>query len=588
MKISEFSEYLQKLENTSKRLEITAILKDLIKSLSKTEIDKGMYLALGTLDAQYKTPKFNIADKLMLRILESTYGTERKTIDKLYSELGDVGDVAFKLAKTAKADLSITEVYEALLDIAKVEGSGSQDLKILKGKNLLIKLDQTSAKFMVRTILGTTRLGFTELTIIDALSSYLEKGKELSEQIEEVYSTHPEIGLLAKRIKEHGIEGLKDLGIEPGTPILAQKCQRLTDPEEIIEKMGSVWVEYKFDGTRVQLHMNKEQFIKDAEVSLFESNPKERYLVKTFTRNLEETTNMYPDIIEAAKRQINATSVILDGEAIGYNKKTGDFLPFQEIMQRKRKHGIAEMAKDIPLKYFVFDILFLNGKDLTKTPLIKRRELLKNIITDGDTIVVDSHLETSNAEELQEFFEEAKVKNLEGIIVKKPDSPYQAGARSYSWIKWKKMDTKMLNDTVDCVVLGYYFGKGVRAQYGIGGFLVGIYDETSQTFKTITKIGTGLKEDDWLYLKKEADKIKIKEKPGNVDSHKMFYPDVWVTPKIVVEIAADEISKSPSHTAGYALRFPRLITFRTDKKATDATSVAEIITLHKKQKRGYY
>lgn len=595
MKISEFSSYLQKLDDTTKRLEITSILADLIKSLDDDEVDNGIYMALGYLKAVYETPKFNIADKMMLRILETALDIKRDDVDAVYAKTGDLGDTAFEVLKRSGAEkksshLTVNEVHKALVEIAEIEGAGSQDSKVKKTSELLAKLDTTSVKYIVRIILGTTRLGFTELTVIAALSELLGKAKELTEKIEATYSIHPDIGIIVKNIKKHGMKGIEKIEMETGVPILAQRCQRLASPEEVIEKMGKVWAEFKFDGTRVQLHLDREKAGKSTSIdqtSLF-TRGEEKIFVKTFTRNLEETTHQYPDIVSAAIEQIDANSVILDGEAIGYDKKTGEFLPFQEIMQRKRKHNVADFAKDIPLKYFLFDILLLNGKSIVDLPMTKRREILSKVIKKGIVLEPDSYLETDNETDLEEYFQESKDKNLEGLVIKKPDSPYQAGARAFTWVKLKKAQEKLLDDTVDCVVLGYSFGKGQRTQFGIGQFVVGVYDEKTDTFKTITKVGTGLKEEDFIHLKREADKIKVNGKPANVEIDKIFTPDVWVAPKIVVEIGADEISVSEKHTAGYALRFPRLIKFRPDKKATDATTVKEINDLHKLQKRGYY
>ncbi|EKD99665.1 MAG: hypothetical protein ACD_22C00214G0006, partial [uncultured bacterium] len=373
-------------------------------------------------------------------------------------------------------------------------------------------------------------------------------------------------------------------------PIMPQRCQRLSDTNEIIEKMGTVFAEFKFDGTRVQLHMDRKKedtSTKEEQNQLFNGS-KEKILIKTYTRNLEETTHQYPDIVEAAEEQIDAKSVILDGEAIGYNKETGDFLPFQKIMQRKRKHDVAETAKNVPLKYFVFDILYLDGKSLVDLPFTERRDILSKVIKPGIVIEVDSNIKTADAEELNDYFELSKEKGLEGVVVKKVDAKYQAGARAYTWIKLKRADTQLLDDSVDCVVLGYYLGKGIRTEFGIGGFLAGVYDSKTQTYKTITKVGTGLKEADFARLKAEADSQKIASQPNNVEISKNFYPNVWVNPKIVVELGADEISKSSTHTAGYALRFPRLIKFRTDKKPQDTTSLEEIEDIYKAQKRGSY
>lgn len=424
-------------------------------------------------------------------------------------------------------------------------------------------------------------MGFTELTIIDALAKLLDD-KKLKDQIEGAYNRYPDIGLICEKIKEKGIEGIKNIHIKPGVPILPQKAQRLGSAEEIIEKMGKVWCEYKFDGTRVQLHFDKSQKVKD-EDSLFEK--KSKFLIKTYTRNLEETTHQYPDIAEEAIKQIDAESVILDGEAIGFNTKTGDYLPFQETIQRKRKHGVEEIIKEIPLKYLVFDILFLNGKETINLPLIERRNLLNKIIKKGGNIEVDSHIETDNPEKVQDFFLESKRKNLEGIMVKKPDSFYEAGARAYSWIKFKREDSNEVADTLDVAVLGYYYGKGDRSAFGIGGFLVGIYNSETDSFQTVSKIGSGLTDEEWVKLREDCDLIKVSEKPKEFEVPKELECDVWVKPKLVVVVRCDEVTASPLHSSGIALRFPRLMSFREDKKPTDTTSLKEIKDIYKNIKK---
>ena len=596
MKFSSFSKYLQKLESTTKRLKMTDILTELISELEVEETDKAIYLASGYIEAPFEEIKFNIAEKMMLKTIEQTFSTSQKKdikneIGGIYERTGDLGDVVFELKKSNPdyKDPTISEVYSKLFEIALIEGTGSQELKINKISSLIKNVDPLSAKHITRIILGTMRLGFTELTIIVALANFLNN-KNLAKKIEGKYNIHPDIGLIAKRIKEKGISGIDSINMEIGVPVLSQKAQRVSGMEEIMERINNVWAEFKFDGTRVQLHFAKEghyqkrkQIDKESQSGLF-GDLKDGFMVKTFTRNLEETTHQYPDIVEAAKKQIKADSVILDGEGIGYNKSTGEFLPFQETMQRKRKYNIAETAKNIPFKYFVFDILYLNGESIIEKPLTERRKLLAKTVQPGTVIEVDDHLETDEFEKLEEYFDIAKAKGLEGIVVKTPGDPYQAGARSYSWIKYKKADQKLLSDTVDCVILGYYHGKGVRSKFGVGGFLVGVYDREKDLYKTVSKIGTGLTEEDLAYLKKNCDKIKVKDKPKNVEMNKIFKPDVFVSPKIVVEIGADEISVSPTHTAGFALRFPRLIKFRQDKKPEDTTTVNEIGKMHKNQR----
>ncbi|HSX39305.1 MAG TPA: ATP-dependent DNA ligase [Candidatus Saccharimonadales bacterium] len=591
MKFSDFAQYLQRLESTSKRLEITSILAELLDKLSEKEIDKAVYMSQGGLKALFENPKFNMADKMVVRVLSSAYNKNKDDVEKMYGKEGDLGTVTFQIAPTeTKTKLDISAVHTKLLEIAVIEGSGSQEIKVLKLANLLKELDALSAKFVVRIVLGTTRLGFTELTIINALAEFLGD-KKLSEQIEDKYNMHPDLGLIALKLKTDGIKGIKNVKIETGVPILPQRAQRLGTIDEIVEKMGNVWAEFKFDGTRVQLHLDRKKKIKEdsTQKDLFATDKqKEHIFIKTYTRNLEDSTHQFPDLIEAADKNIKADSVILDGEAIGYNKESGEFLPFQEIMQRKRKHDIAEIAKEIPLRYFVFDLLYLNGESLMDKSLQDRQKLLKSIIKENKVIELSYHIETTKVEDLEDFFEQAKEQNLEGMMLKTPTDPYQAGARSFSWVKYKKADQKLLDDTIDVVILGYWFGKGNRNKFGIGTFLVGVYDEKTDTYKTFTKVGSGLTDEEWVKLREQIDKLKTNDKPKNSDVNKFYSPDVWVQPKIVVEIGGDEISKSSTHSAGFALRFPRLIKFRPDKRPQESTSVAEIWGLHNLQKRGYY
>ena len=571
MNFHKFCQYLDKLDTTSKRLEMTDILSELISDLSPTEIKNGIYLSLGVLKAPFEDLKFNLADKQMIKILASFSGDSAEKINQLYSTEGDLGSVVFKISKSKDFEISLENVYEKLVEIAEIEGTGSQEKKSSKIISLLSELDPLSNKFIVRIILGNNRLGFTELTVIDGLCKFLDD-KKFKERIENAYNRHPDIGIIAEKIKENGIEGINKIKIKPGVPVLPQKAQRLSTPEEIIEKMGHVWCEYKFDGTRVQLHLDKNKKTKSE--NLF--GEKENYLTKTFTRNLEETTHQYPDIIEDAHKQLEVESVILDGEAIGFNKQTGEYLPFQETIQRKRKHNVLEMAKQIPLKYLVFDILFLNGEETLNLTLLERRELLNKIVKKGGNIEIDTHIETSESSEVEDFFNEAKRRKLEGIMVKKPDSKYEAGARAFSWIKFKRNEKDEVADTLDVVVMGYFYGKGVRSEFGIGGFLVGIFDSETNTYKTISKIGSGLTDEEWVKIKQDCDKIQVHEKPKDYEVEKDMNPDIWVKPQIVVTVRADEISKSPIHTVGLALRFPRLMNFRDDKAPTDTTSLEEI------------
>jgi DNA ligase 1 len=590
MQFSQLAQYLQRLEETTKRLEITSILADLIKEVDTNEIANTLYLSLGYLKAEFESERFNIAEKMMYRILAASYGETEEKIKELYSRQGDLGTVAFDINPNKQIlDADVNYIHEILMEIAQTEGTGSQDKKIQLASELLGNTSKLSSKYLVRIILGTTRLGFTELTVVDALAQFVNGGekapKELKKQIESKYRIHPDIGRIAERIKAKGLDGLSEVDMEVGVPVHAQMASRLDNPVEIIEKMNEVWVEYKFDGTRTQLHMDKD---KKMEVASFEQQgmfdvQKEMTFIKTFTRNLEETTHQFPDIIAAANQHLDAKSVILDGEAIGYNKDTGEFLPFQETIQRKRKHGITQAAKDIPLKYMVFDLIYLDGKSLVDTPFVKRREMLKKIVKPNDVIQIDTNIQTTNPEELATWHKEAMDKGLEGVMIKQVDSPYEAGARNFKWVKLKKLEEQILNDTVECVILGYYHGRGARSKFGIGGFLVGLWDEKDGEFKTITKVGSGLTDEGWHNLKKRCDLLAIPNKAAGTDIGSKYDCDVWTKPEIVVEIAADELSKSSEHSAGYALRFPRMIKYRDDKKPKQTTTIKEIKQMYEAQ-----
>jgi DNA ligase-1 len=289
---------------------------------------------------------------------------------------------------------------------------------------------------------------------------------------------------------------------------------------------------------------------------------------------------------------LKVDSLICEGEAIVFDKNTGHFLPFQETVRRKRKHGIEEAVQELPLQVFIFDVLYLNGKELLTATHEERRAKLLSLFKGlrSDVVMPIEEKRIMTARQLEDYFAANIAAGLEGLVVKRPDAVYQPGKRNFNWIKLKRQEEGELEDTLDCVVLGYYAGEGKRASFGIGAFLVGVYNAKLDCFETIAKIGTGLKDADWVDIKKQCDKVRIKEKPKNVVCHKDLYPDVWVAPEIVVIIRADEITMSPVHTAGatehelgYALRFPRFMGYNVEKSAHETTTVQEVKKLYKDQ-----
>jgi len=565
-----FADYLSQLEATASRNKITEILADLLKKVSNEEVDKICYLSLGQLAPFYAGLEFNLAEKLMVRIISRAFNFSEERVKQEYKKIGDLGEVGRKFkVKGPEKKMSVLDVYQKLYEIAKESGHGSVERKIAQMANLLIDADALSCKYIIRIPLGKLRLGFSELTILDALSWLITGDKSKRKEIEEAFSVRADVGQIAKIIKKKGVGGLRAVKIQFGVPIIPALCQRLPNAEEIIKKMGQVAVEPKYDGTRLQIHWTKDK-------------------ADFFTRNLEDVTHMFPDLIKALSKEVKAKEVIFDGEAIGFNPKTGKFLPFQETIKRKRKYKVINKAKEIPLKYFAFDILYKDGKDLLNTPFNQRREILeKTILLRSRVIILSPQIVTNNASELKKYHDEQKSKGLEGIVAKKWEVAYDPGRRGYTWVKLKQEKGKKgggLSDTLDCVVMGYYQGKGKRTNFGIGAFLVGIRQSaTSEQILTISKIGTGLTDEQWREMRKRINKVAIKGKPKVYLVDKNLVPDVWCTPKIMVEIEADNITKSPIHSAQYALRFPRLVRFRDDKSPRQATTLKEAVKIFRLQ-----
>lgn len=568
MKFKKLADYLQKLEDTSARNEITKILADLFEQTDHSEIRETCYLLLGQLGASYENKVFSIADKMMIRGVAKAFDKNPEEVLIMYKKSGDLGSVAQECSNSKDNGLDINQVYDALTAIANEGGEESQERKITGLSNLFKEIDPLSAKFVTRITLGKLRLGFSDKTMIDGLSWKIYGDKSGSGKIEKAYRVLPDIGLLAQKIKEKGVEKTVK-GVTPivGIPVLPMLAQRLKSPAEMVEKMGEVSVEPKLDGLRLSLHFKSG---KDG-------------FVKAFTRNLKDNSWMFPELSNMSKF-INANSVILDCEAVGLDETTKQMANFQTTMNRRRKHAIEETLAKIGIEFFVFDVLSVDGKSLMETPYLERRTILeKTIKLGGPFKVVDWEI-TQDPERIAELQKEKVKLGLEGIIVKKADSEYVPGRTGWRWVKMKQDEASLakLADTVDAVVMGYTLGKGKRAGFGLGQFLVGVVD--GEVIKTTTKIGTGLTDEQFRELKIRLSKLETKQKPKEYEVHKNYTPDFWVSPSLVVEVAADEITKSPTHSSGLALRFPRLVNFREDKSVNQATTVKELQKLFNLQK----
>ena len=515
MKFSEFSQYLEKLEETSSRLSLISILSELFKKTPSSEIDQIVYLIQGRIAPFYAPIEIGMAEKTVAASIAIAFKSDKEKVLKLFNKLGDMGLAAFELARNSirqksggrNSKLDVGEVFEILAQIAKTSGEGTVEKRQTLLSGLLGKVDSVSAKHLVRIPLGNTRLGIGDPTILDALATAKLGDKSNRKLLEGAYNRTSDLGLIAKTLWEKGLPAVEKLEVRVGSPIRSELCERLPNPEKVIEKMIEVDVQYKYDGFRVQIHKDGDK-------------------VRMFSRNLEEMTHMFPELIKATLEQVKAKTAILDTEALAYNPESEEFLPFQETTKRRRKHGIEEAAAKLPLKAFAFDILYKNGKQLLDEPLVRRMEILKETIVSDDVLIRTKNQTVKDAKTLSLLLEDAISKGLEGLVVKRLESPYEAGGRNFNWVKIKRHSDGELTDTIDTVILGYITGKGKRAEFGAGALLVGVYDKEKDEFVSISRIGTGLTDEEWREIHKRADKIKVDHKPARVNS--TIEPSVWI------------------------------------------------------------
>ena len=582
MEFADLAHTFEELEGTSSRLVLIELLTQLFRSIERPEeIEQVCYLVQGRVAPFFEALEMGMAEKSVMKSIAVASHTTPEQIAELYATLGDLGLVAGQVmgeAKSAPSVLSVDDVFEGLKAIAQTSGKGAIEQKSARLADLLTRARGVSAKYVVRILLGNLRLGIGDATVLDALAKARWNDAKKRKLLEGAYHKTSDLGLIARTLWEHpeaeeAERAVAALDIQVGKPVHSQLAERLPTAEAIIAKMGTVVAQYKYDGLRAQIHKDGQQ-------------------VTIFSRNLEDQSHMFPELIEGTLKQVQAERAILDAEALAYNATSEEFLPFQETTRRRRKHGIKALAQQIPLKAFAFDILYKDGVSLLDTPLAERLKILEETLhpADDTLMLTASHI-VQDANTLILLFDEAVSLGLEGLVVKKLESRYEAGARNFNWVKLKRHSAGALNDTIDVVLLGYLYGRGKRAALGAGSLLVGVYDPERDLFVTVTKIGTGLSDEQWRSIRERTKGLEVDHRPARVSS--LIEPSVWVEPQLVIEVLADEITRSPTHTAGkvgaepgYALRFPRLVSFRErDKKPEDATTVQELIELYESQGR---
>jgi len=579
MRFSDVAATYERLEIATKRLEMTAILAELLRATTADVIDVVVYLTQGRIAPDFQGIELGLAEKLAIKALAQTAGTPAEEVDAVWKAKGDLGAVAEEIIAHRHQGalfgepLTVAGVHAALLEIARAAGEGSQETKRRRLQELLADATPSEAKYIVRTVVGKMRLGVADMTVVDALAQAFAT-KEQRDAIERAYNVSSDMGLVARTIAADGMAGVQRIHLRVGVPLRAMLCERLPSIPEILEKLGQCAIEYKYDGLRVQAHVGPDA-------------------IQLFSRHLEDITEQFPEIIRGLQDARVPAGTVLEGEAVPVDANTGTFLPFQQVSRRRgRKHGLAQAAEEFPVTLFAFDCLAARGEDLTERTWRERRAMLEMVVQESDTVRLGTYVVTDRPEEAEAFFERALEGGCEGLIAKALDSPYDAGARGFQWIKFKRDYKSEMTDTVDLVIVGAFAGRGKRAGT-YGALLCAVYDKASDTFQTTSKLGTGFDDETLFALPgKMAAHVAVK-KPARVDS--ALEADVWFEPAVVLEVLGAELTVSPIHTAakgavregaGLAVRFPRFTgKWREDKGAEDATTVEELLAMYRLQQK---
>jgi DNA ligase-1 len=580
VRFSLISDTFEKMESTSKRLELTQYLVDLFKATPKESISKVVYLIQGKLRPDYEGVELGIAEKLAIRAISKSSGTPIRKIEEVFREDGDLGRAASKILeqKTQTTflmqQITAERVYETLLKIAKLEGSRSQDMKMKYISSLLNDATPREAKFILKLIMGTLRLGIADNTVMDALAIAFTGSRENRAKLEAAYNVSSDLGRVAEAVSQNNVEGLENFHVELFNPIRPMLAERVKSAAEATEKLGKEFAaEYKLDGERVQIHFGDQKVV-------------------LFSRRLENITNYYPDIVENIPKALKTNDVILEAEVVAINEDSGEFLPFQELMHRRRKYNIAKIVEQYPITVNLFDVLYLNGKDLLNATYAERRKKLEEITLENEFIKLVPKTTIRSEGDVEDFLENSINAGCEGLMLKVLDAPYRAGARGSNWLKLKREYRNELGDSLDLVVIGAFFGKGRRTgKYGT--FLLATYNQENDTFDSICKVGTGFTDENLdQFYQILSNKVTIKKNP-RIES--VMEADVWFEPELVIEIVASEITLSPIHTtakdvirkgSGLALRFPKFTgKIRIEKAPEDASTDQEVITLYRNQRK---
>ena len=581
MEYQTIAEAYRDLEQVSGRLALTERLAGLLAATPTDLLPTVCYLCQGLIAPEFAGIDLGLAEKLAVRAVATATGTTQQQVADSVRQTGDLGQAAEQLltgtAAGQQASLPVTEVVGTLHEIAAAEGPGSQGRKLDLLAGLLTRATPLEARYLLRLVTRGLRLGIGTPTILDALAQVHAGGRADRPVLERGYNICCDLGRVAAVLAAGGLAAVEQLQVQPGNPVRVMLAQRLSDAGEILAKLGGECAaEYKYDGVRVQAHRTA-----DGSIELY-------------TRRLERVSSQFPDVVELLRAGLRPGQAIIEGEVVAYDAAAGELRPFQEVMFRRRKYGISEAVRDVPVGLFCFELLYADGEDLTQLPYPQRRARLAEAITPAPQLRLTTASEVADPAALDAAFEQAVTDGCEGLVCKSvgPDASYRAGARGWQWIKLKRDYRTELSDTVDLVVVGAFAGRG-RRRGVYGALLLAAYDAEADVFRTVSKCGTGFSDAELAALPGRLAPLASPGRPVRVDARQ--HPDVWFEPGLVLEILSAELTLSPNYSAawgeiqddaGLAMRFPRFTgRWRDDKAATDATSTAELVSLYRTAQR---
>ena len=587
MEFSRLAAFLERLEETTSRNAMISLLAEMMKEATVENIDVICYFVLGRIAAGYRDIQLGVGDEIAKSAIALAADVDEQKVSEELGTTGDLGEAAYRLIGDTKSrfpgffefkgPLSVEVANKGLMRIASASGSGSQEEKIKVLAALLAGTSSRERKYLVRLSTGEMRLGVGDMTLLDALATAFLGSKKKRSELERAYNVCSDVGYVAKVLARSGMKGVEHIRIMVNRPIRPMLAQRVSEMSEIMGKIGSevVATEEKYDGERIQAHKDGEK-------------------VRLFSRRLTDVTVQFPEVAANIRTDVKASKAILDGEVVAYDYDRDEFYPFQKLMQRRRKYKVEEYAEKIPVKYMLFDVLYVDGRSYMKRSYPKRREKLEEIAEDTRYTSATPRIVSSELDDIDEFFQDCINRGLEGVVCKScaENSYYRAGAREWLWIKWKPSYSSEFSDTLDLVVVGAYAGKGKRGGT-YGALLCASYDPNKDIFQTVCKLGSGFSDDQLNNLPDKLKDARTDKNPARIEVTNAMAPDYWFAPKHVLEVLGSEITESPTHTCswneaekrGLALRFPRFERWRPDRSAEQATTVQEVVEMFSAQKR---